>query len=162
VFDAVRYASGTAGTATAASPQFNAPAMVDAVLAELADTEGEIVLVVDDLQELRSPEALTALGRLLTKLPAGWAHAPSGRFFANAAWVSLAVIAHNLARVVGALCGAELIRATVATLRRRVFTVPGRLVRSARRLPLRLPRDWPWQTAFLIALERIIALPQRC
>jgi len=30
------------------------------------------------------------------------------------------------------------------TLRRRFFGVPGRLVRSARRLGLRLPDRWPW------------------
>jgi hypothetical protein len=93
---------------------------------------------------------------------AGWAHAPSGRFFANAAWTSLAAMAHNLARAVGALAGADLARATVATLRRRLFTVPGRLVRSGRRLRLRLPRGWPWQTAFLTALDTITALPMRC
>lgn len=93
---------------------------------------------------------------------AGWAHAPSGRFFANAAWASLAVMAHNLARAVGALSGPELARATVATLRRKLFGVPGRLVRSARRLRLRLPHGWPWQTAFLTALDAITALPMRC
>jgi hypothetical protein len=71
-------------------------------------------------------------------------------------------MAHNLARTVGALAGAELARATVATLRRRLFGVPGRLVRSARRQRLRLPRGWPWQTAFLTALDTITALPMRC
>jgi hypothetical protein len=95
--------------------------------------------------------------------PTPGAHAPSGRFFANAAWTSLAVMAHNLARAVGALAGAELVvRATVTTLRRKLFAVPGRLVRSARRLRLRLPRSWPWQTAFLTALDAITALPMRC
>lgn len=36
---------------------------------------------------------------------AGLAHLPSGKFFANAAWLALAVIAHNLGRAVGALAG---------------------------------------------------------
>ena len=31
-----------------------------------------------------------------------------------------------------------------ATLRRAIFTVPGRLVRSGRRQRLRLPENWPW------------------
>jgi hypothetical protein len=93
---------------------------------------------------------------------AGWAHAPSGRFFANAAWVALAVMAHNLARAVGALSGTDLARATVPTLKRALFTVPGRLVRSARRLRLRLPRGWPWQTAFLTAMDAINTRPMRC
>src|SRR6202022_3657372 len=46
-------------------------AMVDRVLAELADVPGNIALVIDDLHELNSPEALALLTRLLTNLPAG-------------------------------------------------------------------------------------------
>jgi hypothetical protein len=57
---------------------------------------------------------------------AGLAHLPSGRFMANAAWLSLAVMAHNLGRAVRQLAGADLERATAATLRRTVFTMPGR------------------------------------
>ncbi|GJF01200.1 hypothetical protein PSD17_01640 [Pseudonocardia sp. D17] len=45
-------------------------------------------------------------------------------------------------------------RATAATLRRRLFTIPGRLVHTARRLHLRLPANWPWADAFLTALTR--------
>jgi hypothetical protein len=71
-------------------------------------------------------------------------------------------MAHNLARAIGALAGADLARATMTTLRRTLFGIPGRLVRSARRLRLRLPRGWPWQTAFLTALNAITALPKRC
>ena len=76
VLNAVRRASGTSGDVTAASPtpEFNGRAMVDTVLVELADARGDIVLVVDDLQELNSPEALAALIRLLARLPAN-AHA---------------------------------------------------------------------------------------
>jgi hypothetical protein len=55
---------------------------------------------------------------------AGLAHLPSGTFMANAAWLALAVIAHNLARAVGALAGTP--RTTMTTLRRRLFTIPGR------------------------------------
>jgi hypothetical protein len=88
---------------------------------------------------------------------AGLAHLPSGRFFANAAWLALAVIAHNLARAVGALAGTP--RATMATLRRQLFTIPGRLVHSARRLHLRLPTRWPWAEQFAAALTAITALP---
>jgi nucleotide-binding universal stress UspA family protein len=50
---------------------------------------------------------------------AGLAHLPSGGFMANAAWLALAVTAHNLGRAVGALTGMG--RATAATLRRRLF-----------------------------------------
>jgi hypothetical protein len=123
----------------------------------VTDRDGELVEIEADHR--RHAVVEQSIAELKS---AGWAHAPSGRFFANAAWAGLAVMAHNLARAVGALSGTELARATVATLRRKLFTVPGRLVRSARRLQLRLPRDWPWETAFLTALERIVALPMRC
>ncbi|MCW2721013.1 MAG: hypothetical protein JWR81_4835 [Pseudonocardia sp.] len=77
----------------------------------------------------------------------------------HAAWLALAVTAHNLGRPVGALAG--MARATAATLRRRLFTIPGRLVHTARRLHLRLPANWPWAEAFLTALTGINALPMR-
>ena len=67
------------------------------------------------------------------------------------------MIAHNLGRAVGALAGQG--RATIATLRRQLFTVPGRLVHSARRLHLRLPTRWPWAAGFAAALTAITALP---
>ncbi len=73
---------------------------------------------------------------------AGLAHLPSSRFMANAAWLALAVIAHNLGRAVGLFAGGTLRRATAATLRRAVFTMPGRLVRSGRQRRLRLPANW--------------------
>jgi LuxR family transcriptional regulator, maltose regulon positive regulatory protein len=71
LLDAVRHASATAGRAEppAATPDFNAPVMVDRVLSELADACGGITLVIDDLHELTSPEALSQLTRLLTNLP---------------------------------------------------------------------------------------------
>jgi LuxR family transcriptional regulator, maltose regulon positive regulatory protein len=71
LLDAVRHASDTTGRAEpqAATPDFNASAMVDRVLSELADAGGDITLVIDDLHELNSPEALAQLTRLLMNLP---------------------------------------------------------------------------------------------
>ena len=71
VLDAVRHASATAPRAEpqAATPDFNAQALVDLVLSELADAGDDITLVIDDLHELNSPEALVQLTRLLTSLP---------------------------------------------------------------------------------------------
>jgi hypothetical protein len=46
-----------------------------------------------------------------------------------------------------------------ATIRRRLFAIPGRLTKTARRWTLHLPARWPWQTNFLQALTRIRALP---
>ena len=93
---------------------------------------------------------------------AGLAHLPSSRFMANAAWLALTVIAHNLARAVGLLAGGSLHRATATTLRRAIFTMPGRLVRSGRRRRLRLPEHWPWAEQFATALAAITAIPARC
>ena len=71
LLDAVRQACAPASRAEppAATPDFNAPAMVDRVLSELADARGAITLVIDDLHELNSPEALSQLTRLLMNLP---------------------------------------------------------------------------------------------
>jgi LuxR family transcriptional regulator, maltose regulon positive regulatory protein len=68
---AIRQAFGTTCNSEppAATPDFNAPAMVDRMLSELADARGDITLVIDDLHELHSPEALAQLTRLLTNLP---------------------------------------------------------------------------------------------
>ncbi len=93
---------------------------------------------------------------------AGLAHLPSGHFMANAAWLALTVMAHNLGRAVGRLAGADLERATAATLRRTVFTMPGRLVSTGRRRHLRLPARWPWAQAITTALTAIHAIPLRC
>ena len=93
---------------------------------------------------------------------AGLAHLPSGNFMANAAWLALTVMAHNLGRCVAILAGDDLKRATAATLRRKVFTMPGRLVHSGRQRHLRLPANWPWADAISTALATIQAIPLRC
>jgi hypothetical protein len=93
---------------------------------------------------------------------AGLAHLPSGHFMANAAWLALTVMAHNLGRAVGQLAGPDLDRATAATLRRKVFTMPGRLVHTGRRRHLRLPASWPWAQAITTALDRIHTIPLHC
>jgi LuxR family transcriptional regulator, maltose regulon positive regulatory protein len=68
---AVRHACAPASRAEppAATPEFNGRAMVDRVLSELADARGGITLVIDDLHELHSPEAIAQLTRLLVNLP---------------------------------------------------------------------------------------------
>ena len=68
---AARRATGADGGAEppAATPDFNAPAMAGRVLSELAEAPGGVTLVVDDLHELASPEALAQLAGLLTSLP---------------------------------------------------------------------------------------------
>ena len=76
------------------------------------------------------------------------AHLPSGVFTANAAWLALAVIAFNLTRAAATLAGSDLAKATSATVRRKLVTVPARIAHSARRVVLHLPTRWPWQTGW--------------
>jgi|SRR5579875_227746 hypothetical protein len=89
-----------------------------------------------------------------------WAHMPSGRFGANAAWAALGAIAHNLARWCAKLGGTDDHAGPIApaTLRRRYIAVPGHLSRSGRSTKLHLVKDWPWEEAFLAALGHLRAL----
>jgi hypothetical protein len=90
---------------------------------------------------------------------AGLRHCPSGRFFANAAWLVLATLAHNLLRWTSQL-GLDTHGLVVAkTIRRRLLTLPGRLTRSARRWRLHLPTGWPWASDLTRAITRLRALP---
>ena len=92
------------------------------------------------------------------KYGVGLNHLPSGRFAANAAWLSVQVMAHNLARWAARIGLGEKI-VTTKTLQRRFFSLAGRLTRSARRLNLHLPRRWPWEEQFSRALARLQAIP---
>jgi hypothetical protein len=89
----------------------------------------------------------------------GLAHVPSGKFTANAAWLALAVLAHNLGRWTLAAAGERWSKATTETLRTKLVSMPARLVHTARRLRLRAPTNWPWCDAFETALARIAAIP---
>ena len=73
LLDAVCHVCGAPSGAEppAATPDFNASAMVSRVLSELADAGGDVMVVIDDLHELDSPETLGQLTRLLTNLPDG-------------------------------------------------------------------------------------------
>ena len=60
-------------------------------------------------------------------------------------------MAHNLARWTTRIGLGEPV-ATTKTLRRRFFSLAGRLT-------LHLPQGWPWQNQFSSALARLRALP---
>ena len=90
---------------------------------------------------------------------AGLNHCPSGKFNANAAWLVLTALAHNLLRWVGRL-GLNLKGFIVAkTIRRHYLNIPGRITRSGRIDTLHLPTRWPSGNQFLVALSRLRALP---
>ena len=74
------------------------------------------------------------------------AHAPSGKFTANSAWLALAAIAFNLTRAAARIASVTLGRARTATVRRALINVAARIANQARHWRLHLPRDWPWQT----------------
>src|SRR4051812_9593955 len=70
VMDAIRHTDATAGAQQhAVAPGLDGEVMVDTVVAELAEAAGDIVLVIDDLHELSSTDALAQLERLLSVLP---------------------------------------------------------------------------------------------
>jgi Transposase DDE domain group 1 len=71
------------------------------------------------------------------------AHLPSGSFPANAAWLALAAIAHNLLRAAGSLAGLACAKARGATLRRDLIDVAARTARHGRgHITLHLPEGW--------------------
>jgi hypothetical protein len=92
---------------------------------------------------------------------AGLEHCPSGQFFANAAWLSCAVLAHNLIRWtanLGDVHPDEQLTVT-RTIRARLLALPGRLVNRSGRLVLRLPARWPWASTFTRSLTQLRSLP---
>lgn len=89
------------------------------------------------------------------KYGVGLNHLPSGRFGANAAWLALNVIAHNLGRWTARIGLATPTIIETGTLRRRYLRPPGRVTRSARQRTLHLPTNWPWAQPFRDALTRI-------
>ena len=120
----------------------------------ITDRDGETLELEADHR--RHAEIENAIRDL--KYGVGLNHLPSGRFAANAAWLAVQVMAHNLARWAARIgLGEQLV--TTKTLRGRFFSLAGRLTRSARRLTLHLPRRWPWETQFNRALARLRAIP---
>ena len=79
------------------------------------------------------------------KEASGLAHLPSAKFAANAAWLSCAVLAHNLYRWINHLSRpSQTTRRLTAgrTIRNRLFGLPGRIVNHSGRNILRLPARW--------------------
>jgi hypothetical protein len=82
------------------------------------------------------------------------AHLPSGSFPANAAWLTLAAISHNLLRAAGSLASPACAKARGATLRRDLIDVAARTARHARgEITLHLPDGWHRETEWLNLFE---------
>ena len=90
----------------------------------------------------------------------GLNHWPSGRFGANAAWLAVNVLAHNLLRWLGRLALGSGWHVSAKTFRQRLLSLPGRLTRSARRIWLHLPAAWPWHDAIQAAWIRLQTRPR--
>ena len=120
----------------------------------ITDRDGELLeLEADHRRHAGIENAIRDL-----KYGVGLNHLPSGRFAANGAWLAVQTMAHNLARWTARIgLGGRI--ATTKTLRRRFFSLAGRLTRSARRLTLHLPDRWPWAEKFSRALARLRAIP---
>jgi hypothetical protein len=87
---------------------------------------------------------------------------PSKTWQVNAGWVIAANIAADLAawtRLIGHCDDDELREADPDTLRYRVWHLPARLARHARKRALAISPDWPWAGAFLACWQRLCALP---
>jgi hypothetical protein len=90
----------------------------------------------------------------------GMNHAPLQSFYANWLWWLASVLAYNVARWVRVLALPEAFRTCRGKrLRTSFFNVPARVVRTGRRLHLRLARAYRHTDAFIAALTRLRALP---
>jgi hypothetical protein len=84
------------------------------------------------------------------------AHLPSGSFPANAAWLMLAAISHNLLRAAGSLASLAYGRARGATIRRDLIDIAARLARHGRghitvHLPAGRHREQEWMNLLTAA-----------
>jgi hypothetical protein len=88
------------------------------------------------------------------------AHLPSGVFAANAAWLSITAMAHNLLRAAGALASLPFAKARAATIRRDLIAVAARTARHGRgHLTLHLPGGWHREHEWLNLLHAACGPP---
>jgi hypothetical protein len=83
----------------------------------------------------------------------GLNHYPSGSFTANAAWLHLNALAHNLLRSTNRLITPT--QMVAKTLRYRYLTIPGRITTGSRTTTLHLPTTWPRQHHIVDAIATI-------
>ena len=88
------------------------------------------------------------------------AHLPSGVFAANAAWLAIAAMAHNLVRAAGALASLPFAKARAATIRRDLIAVAARTARHGRgHIVLHLPEGWHREHEWLSLLASACGPP---
>lgn len=90
----------------------------------------------------------------------GLAHLPVGSFFGNWVWAQLACLAHNIAQWTRTLgLPRDQRRMRVKRFRRMWINVAARIVRTGRRIVLRLAADHPDPDGFVAAYALLRALP---
>jgi hypothetical protein len=135
------------------------PATVSEVQGELFAAHRHHAFFTDDVLTITQAEPNhrkhAVIEQVFSDLEAGpLGHLPSGKFQANAAWLTLAAISHNLTRAAGTLADRFHAKATGATIRRNLINIPARIAASARRLHFHLPEHWPWSPGFLTLWTR--------
>jgi hypothetical protein len=82
------------------------------------------------------------------------AHLPSGSFPANAAWLALAAISHNLLRAAGSLASLAYAKARGATIRADLIDVAARTARHGHgHITVHLPEGWHRETEWMNLFE---------
>jgi Transposase DDE domain group 1 len=110
---------------------------------------------------LHRQHAVVETGGVETAKAMGLRNLPSKTWQVNAGWVLAANLAADLtawARLLGFHDQPGLRDAEPGTLRYRIWHIPGRLVRHARRRILKISPDWPWAEAFLTCWQRLCEL----
>jgi len=88
------------------------------------------------------------------------AHLPSGLFPANAAWLALAAISHNLLRAAGALASLAYAKARGATIRADLIDVAARTARHGRgHITMHLPQGWHREQEWMNLFEATCGPP---
>ncbi len=110
--------------------------------------------------ELRHRQHARVEDRIRNGKDRGLRNLPCQDLHTNTAWVELALAAADLTTWTQALCfTGTLRRLEPKRFRYRALHVAGKLVRTGRRLILRLDKDWPWATDLAAAFNRLRAAP---
>ena len=86
---------------------------------------------------------------------------PSRHWKVNVAWITVVAMAASLLaafRHLG-LPDGDLRKASIKSLRFRLFEVPGRITYGQRKTWLHLPTDWPWTPDLTASWQTIKTLP---
>lgn len=128
------------------------------ITAFITDTEpGAIAGQVAGL-ELRHRQHARVEDRIRELKATGLRNLPCHSFWANAAWLEIALAAADLvtwAKLIGFGDQPCLARAEIGTFRYRVLHVAARITRSARQLRLRIDTTWRWAAPIATAWQRI-------